>query len=142
EFDKAPVEPGLGTVIEVIANLGKPAVAAIQGAALGGGLELPLGCTARVASPNARLGLPEIKLGLIPGAGGTQRLPHLAGAVQAFEIMLKGDPISARRAHELGLAEIAEGDLIAAAKAKALDLASRPKEGEAQSKLAGGARPD
>jgi 3-hydroxyacyl-CoA dehydrogenase len=142
EFDKAPVEPGLGTVIEAVANLGKPAVAAIQGASLGGGLELPLGCTARVAGPNARLGLPEIKLGLIPGAGGTQRLPHLAGAAQAFEMMLKGDPISARRAQEVGLAdEIAEGDLIAAAKAKALGLASGPK-GEAQSKLAGGAGRD
>jgi 3-hydroxyacyl-CoA dehydrogenase len=139
EFDKAPVEPGLGTVIEAIANLGKPSVAAIQGAALGGGLELALGCTARIAGPNARLGLPEIKLGLIPGAGGTQRLPHLAGAAQAFEIMVKGDPVSAQRAYELGLAdEIAEVDLIAAAMAKALDLASRPKGG-VQSKLTGGA---
>jgi 3-hydroxyacyl-CoA dehydrogenase len=137
EFDQAPAEPGLGTVIETLANLGKPAVAAIQGAALGGGLELPLGCSARVAGPNAKLGLPEIKLGLIPGAGGTQRLPHLIGAAPAFEMMLKGDPISAQRGHELGLVdEIAGGDLIAAAKAKALDLASKPKAG-AQSKLAG-----
>jgi 3-hydroxyacyl-CoA dehydrogenase len=143
EFDKAPIEPGLGTVIEAISALGKPAAAAIQGAALGGGLELPLGCTVRVAGPNARLGLPEIKLGLIPGAGGTQRLPHLIGAAQAFEIMLKGDPISARRAHELGLIdEIAEGDLIAAAKTRALDLASKPKEGGVQNKLAGGAGRD
>jgi 3-hydroxyacyl-CoA dehydrogenase len=142
EFDQAPIEPGLGTVIEAIANSGKPAVAAIQGAALGGGLELPLGCSARVAGPNARLGLPEIKLGLIPGAGGTQRLPHLVGAVQALEIMLKGDPVSARRANELGLVDqIAEGDLIAAAKAKALELASTPKGG-AQSKLSGGSSRD
>jgi 3-hydroxyacyl-CoA dehydrogenase len=137
EFDQAPKEPSLGTVIEAIADLGKPAVAALQGAALGGGLELPLGCTARVAGPNAKLGLPEIKLGLIPGAGGTQRLPHLIGAAPAFEMMLKGDPISARRAHELGLVdEIAEGDLIAAAKAKALDIASKPEAG-VQSKLTG-----
>jgi 3-hydroxyacyl-CoA dehydrogenase len=138
EFDQAPVEPGLGTIIEAIANLGKPSVAAIQGAALGGGLELALGCSARVAGPNARLGLPEIKLGFIPGAGGTQRLPRLIGAAEAFEIMLKGDPISARRGHELGLVdEAGEGDLIAAAKTKALELAARPK-GEAQNKLAGG----
>jgi 3-hydroxyacyl-CoA dehydrogenase len=138
EFDQAPVEPGLGTVIEAIASLGKPSVAAIQGAALGGGLELALGCSARIAGPSARLGLPEIKLGFIPGAGGTQRLPRLIGAAEAFEIMLKGDPISAQRGRELGLAgEIAEGDLIGAAKAKALQLAAHPK-GEARSKLAGG----
>src|SRR5271166_4693917 len=77
EFDKAPVSPALPDIIEAISALGKPVIAAIQGAALGGGLELALGCTARVARVGARLGLPEIKLGFIPGAGGTQRLPRL-----------------------------------------------------------------
>ncbi len=126
EFDRVAVEPSLPDLIEALSQLSKPAVAAIQGAALGGGLELALGCAARVASAQARLGLPEIKLGLIPGAGGTQRLARLIGAVPAFDLMLKGDPIPARQALELGLVdEIAEGDVVAAAKAKALDLASQ-----------------
>jgi 3-hydroxyacyl-CoA dehydrogenase len=124
EFDRAPVPPVLPDIIEAISALGKPVVAAIQGAALGGGLELALGCTARIAKAGARLGLPEIKLGFIPGAGGTQRLPRLIGAAPAFGMMVKGDPVPAHRALELGLVdEIAEGDLIAAAKAKALSLA-------------------
>ncbi|MGA7329811.1 MAG: 3-hydroxyacyl-CoA dehydrogenase NAD-binding domain-containing protein [Rhodomicrobium sp.] len=127
EFDRAPVRPILSDLIEAISALGKPVVAAIQGNALGGGLELPLGCSGRVATTNARLGLPEIKLGLIPGAGGTQRLPRLIGAVPAFDMMLKGDPIPANRALELGLIdEIAEGDLIKAAKNRALALSSQP----------------
>jgi 3-hydroxyacyl-CoA dehydrogenase len=126
EFDRPPVAPILADVIEAVSTLGKPVVAAIQGTALGGAVELALACAARVVSPGARLGLPEVKLGLIPGAGGTQRLPRAIGAAPAFAMMLKGDPISAAKALELGLVEgIAEGDLIAAAKAKALDLASR-----------------
>jgi 3-hydroxyacyl-CoA dehydrogenase len=124
EFDKPPVPPVLPDIIEAISALGKPVVAAIQGAALGGGLELALGCTARVAKAGARLGLPEIKLGFIPGAGGTQRLPRLIGAAPAFDMMVKGDPVPAHRALELGLVdEIVEGDLIAAAEEKALSLA-------------------
>ncbi len=126
EFDQPPVPPNLLDVIEAVAALGKPVVAAIQGAALGGGLELALGCTARAANESARLGLPEIKLGLIPGAGGTQRLPRLIGAAPAFDIMVKGDPVTARRALELGLVdEITDGDLIWAAKAIALYFASQ-----------------
>ena len=129
EFDRPPVAPILADVIAAAATLGKPVVAAIQGTALGGAVELALACTARIASPNAKLGLPEIKLGLIPGAGGTQRLTRAIGAAPAFEMMLKGDPVSAARALELDLIDgITEGDLIAAAKAKALDLASRQRQ--------------
>ncbi len=137
EFDHPPAAPILAEVIAAVATLGKPVIAAIQGTALGGAIELALACTARIASPSAKLGLPEIKLGVIPGAGGTQRLPRATGAAPAFEIMLKGDPIAATKALELGLIEgIAEEDLIAAAKTKALGLASRPAPAGGQGKLA------
>jgi 3-hydroxyacyl-CoA dehydrogenase len=127
EFDCPPVAPILADVIAAVSTLGKPVVVAIQGTALGGSVELALACTARIAGPNAKLGLPEIKLGLIPGAGGTQRLPRAIGAAPAFDMMVKADPISARQAVEVGLIEeIAEGNLVAAAKTKALELASRP----------------
>jgi 3-hydroxyacyl-CoA dehydrogenase len=125
EFDKAPVSPSLTEVISELGKLGKPTVAAIHGSAFGGGFELPLGCDARVATATAKVGLPEIKLGIIPGAGGTQRLPHLIGAKPAFEIMQKGDPVPAKQALELGMIDaIADGDLLSAAKAKALSLIS------------------
>ena len=75
----------------------KPVVAAMHGTALGGGLELALGCHFRVAAPGTRLGLPEIKLGLMPGAGGTQRLPRLVGMEKAMAMILSGDPIGAER---------------------------------------------
>lgn len=84
-------------------TMAKPSVAAINGYALGGGLELALCCTLRVASPNARLGLPEIKLGLLPGYGGTQRLPRLIGKGRALELMLTGEPVDAAEAHRIGL---------------------------------------
>ncbi|MFG1418256.1 3-hydroxyacyl-CoA dehydrogenase NAD-binding domain-containing protein [Xanthobacter sp. V0B-10] len=125
EFGKPPVPPALPDVVAAIEDCPKPVVAAINGPALGGGLELALACHARVVAPAARLGLPEIRLGLIPGAGGTQRLPRLIGAAPAFAIMLSGDPVSAQKARDIGLAdEIAEGDLIAAASAAALRLAA------------------
>src|SRR5207248_260184 len=79
EFDKPPQPPSLTDLIAVLEGTPKPTVAALFGTALGGGLELALGCHFRVAAPNARLGQPEIKLGLIPGGGGTQRLPRLVG---------------------------------------------------------------
>ena len=92
----------------------KPTIAAVHGTPLGGGLELTMGCHFRVAAPCTRLGLPEIKLGLIPGAGGTQRLPRLVGIEKALPMILSGDPIPAKDALAAGLVdEIIEGDLVA-----------------------------
>jgi 3-hydroxyacyl-CoA dehydrogenase len=103
-------------------------VAAIHGTALGGGLELALGCHYRVGDPSARLGQPEIKLGLLPGAGGTQRLPRLIGLGPALDMILKGDPVGAERAHQLGLLdEVIEGDLVAGAIAFAMRLADEAR---------------
>ncbi len=124
EFGKPPQPPALPDLLRTIEDSAKPVVAAVNGLALGGGLELALASHARILSPAAKLGLPEIKLGLIPGAGGTQRLPRLAGPVAAFGMMLDGEPITAETALGLGIADaIAPGDLIAAACAKALELA-------------------
>ncbi len=116
EFGKPPVAPLLPDVLDAIARSRKPVVAAIQGVALGGGLEVALACQGRVALASAKLGLPEIKLGLIPGAGGTQRLPRLIGAAKAFPMMLSGEPITAGQALEYGLLdEVVSGDVVAAA---------------------------
>jgi enoyl-CoA hydratase len=82
---------------------GKPSVAAVNGFALGGGLELAMACTVRFASENARLGQPEVKLGIIPGYGGTQRLPRLVGRGRAMELLLSGEPVTAAEAHRIGL---------------------------------------
>lgn len=90
-------------VFSQIESMAKPVIAAINGYALGGGLELAMACHLRLASDNARLGLPELKLGIIPGNGGTQRLPRLVGKGRALEIMLTGEPISAAEAHRIGL---------------------------------------
>ncbi len=86
-----------------VANCHKPVLAAINGFALGGGCELAMACHLRIASENAKLGLPEVSLGLIPGFGGTQRLPQLVGAGKAFEMMMTGDMIDAQEAHRIGL---------------------------------------
>jgi enoyl-CoA hydratase len=83
--------------------MGKPSIAAVNGFALGGGMELAMACTIRVASENARLGQPEVKLGIIAGYGGTQRLPQLIGRGRALELLLTGDQIDAREAHRIGL---------------------------------------
>lgn len=116
EFGKPPASPSLPDVLDAIEGSNKPVVAAIQGVALGGGLEVALACHARVALPAAKLGLPEIKLGIIPGAGGTQRLPRLIGAAKAFPMMLSGEPISAGKALEYGLLdEVVSSDVVAAA---------------------------
>ncbi len=93
----------------------KPSVAAVNGLALGGGLELAMACTVRFASPHARLGLPEIKLGFLPEYGGTQRLPRLMGRGCALELLLAGDPIDAAEAHRTGLVNtvVPQADLLA-----------------------------
>jgi enoyl-CoA hydratase len=90
-------------IMDLIENLGKPVVAAVNGFALGGGCETALACTIRIASENAKFGLPEVKLGIIPGYGGTQRLPRLVGRGQALRMILTGDMISAQEAYRIGL---------------------------------------
>src|SRR3954454_2238058 len=87
----------------LLETCGKPSVAAVNGFALGGGLELAMACTVRFASDNAKLGQPEVKLGITPGYGGTQRLPRLVGRGRALELLLSGDPITAAEAHRIGL---------------------------------------
>jgi enoyl-CoA hydratase len=104
-------------ILDLIEHLGKPVIAAVNGYALGGGCELALACTIRIASENARLGQPEVKLGLIPGYAGTQRLPRLVGRGRALEMVLSGEPVSAAEAYRIGLVNqvVSAQDLIAAA---------------------------
>jgi enoyl-CoA hydratase len=90
-------------VLDLIETMGKPVIAAINGYALGGGCELAMACTIRIAADTARIGQPEINLGIIPGYAGTQRLARLVGRGRALEILLTGDPIAAQEAHRLGL---------------------------------------
>ncbi len=103
EFDGVRQEPLNPTIIAAMEQAAKPVVAAIHGHALGGGLELAMGCHFRIATPEARLGQPEVKIGLTPGAGGTQRLPRLVGLKLALEMIVGGDPIDAKTAQEHGL---------------------------------------
>ena len=116
-FDLPRAEaPDLRGFISRLDAFPKPTVAAIHGTALGGGFEVALACNYRVAVPDAKVGLPEVKLGVLPGAGGTQRLPRLVGAEKALDMMLSGNPISAQAAQKLGLIdEIVDGDLKAGA---------------------------
>jgi enoyl-CoA hydratase len=101
-------------LMALIQNFEKPVIAAVNGFALGGGMELALGCHLRIASNNARLGLPEIKLGIMPGFGGTQRLLRLAGTTRALEMALTGEPITAERAEQLGIVNrVVEPDALA-----------------------------
>jgi 3-hydroxyacyl-CoA dehydrogenase len=112
EFGKPPQSPGLSEVIGAIEAMPKPVVAALHGTALGGGFELALACHFRVAVAGARVGLPEVKLGLLPGAGGTQRLPRLIGPEKALKMIVTGDPVGAHEALEDGIVdEIVDGDL-------------------------------
>lgn len=102
-------------VLDLIENLGKPVIACINGFALGGGCEIAMACTMRLASENAKLGQPEVKLGLIPGYGGTQRLPRLVGTGLAQQILLTGEMISAQEAYRIGLVnEIVPADRLIA----------------------------
>lgn len=112
EFGKPMQQPDLRAIVETLETIAKPTVAAIHGTALGGGLELALGCHFRVADAGAKLGLPEVKLGLLPGGGGTVRLPRLVGAMKALKMIVSGAPIGAAEAHEAGLVDaVFEGDL-------------------------------
>src|SRR5438552_826175 len=115
EFGKPPADPSLHSVLDLIEGCLKPVVAASHGTALGGGLEVALACHYRVGVKAARFGLPEVKLGLLPGAGGTQRLPRVVGAPKALQMIVSGDPIGADEALAHGLIdEVVEGDLAAA----------------------------
>jgi len=105
EFGKPPVGPSLPEVIDAIEASKKPVIAAIHGTALGGGLEVALGCHYRIAIASAKLGLPEVKLGILPGAGGTQRLPRVVGVEAALPMIVKGDPIPAAAAERIGLVD-------------------------------------
>ena len=116
EFGKPRQPPSLTEVFDAIEGYPGIVVAAIHGSALGGGLELALACHARVAAPTAQVGLPEVKRGFVPGAGGTQRLPRMIGAEEAAKIIVSGDPIAATKAQKLGFVDaIVEGDLEAGA---------------------------
>jgi 3-hydroxyacyl-CoA dehydrogenase len=127
EFGKPPRGPDFNAVLNSIEAASKPVVAAIHGTALGGGLETALVCHYRVAVPSAKLGVPEVKLGLLPGAGGTQRLPRVVGVEAAATMVSTGDPLPAAKAKELGLVDELAGedslaaDAIAFARAKIAD---------------------
>jgi len=127
EFNKPRNKPDLPDVNDRQDSMSKPLVAAIGGFALGGGLELALACHYRVAAPKAQLGLPEVKLGILPGSGGTQRLPRIVPMADAVQMMTSGNPIPAEKAKPLGLVdEIAQGDLLEAAIAFAKSKVGKP----------------
>jgi 3-hydroxyacyl-CoA dehydrogenase len=136
---KAFQEPMLPQVVDIIENCTKPVVAAIHGTAFGGGLEVALACHYRVAVTSAKLGVPEVKLGLLPGAGGTQRLPRVAGVRKALEMAATGNPIGAKEAYECGLVDrLIEGDLEQHAVAYAdevKEVRPAPKSSERDDKL-------
>lgn len=137
EFGKAPVGPSLPEALDKLEASDKPVVAAIHGTALGGGCEVALACHYRVAVPSAKLGLPEVKLGLIPGAAGTQRLPRVVGVENALPMVVGGDPISAKKAQAIGLVDeivgedSLEADAIAFARSKIGQPVQRSSEGTA-----------
>jgi 3-hydroxyacyl-CoA dehydrogenase len=124
----ALAEPNLQTVIDVVESSQKPVLAAIGGACMGGGLELALGCHYRVALPDAQIALPEVKLGILPGAGGTQRLPRVVGVETALNMIVSGATIPAQMLKETALFDqIVEGDLLKAALAYAQSIATEKK---------------
>ncbi|MEQ1688953.1 MAG: enoyl-CoA hydratase-related protein, partial [Sphingopyxis sp.] len=110
EFGKPPKGPDFNALLNSIEAAPKPVVAAIHGTALGGGLETTLVCHYRVAVPSAKLGVPEVKLGLLPGAGGTQRLPRIVGVAMAAQMTSSGEPLSAKAAFEAGLVDRMAGE--------------------------------
>ena len=118
---------GLNEVLDKVENCAKPIVAAIEGHAFGGGLETAMACHYRIAAVSAQVGQPECKLGIIPGAGGTQRLPRLCGVAKAAELCAFGDPVKAKEAFALGIVDqIVDGDMLPAAVAFARDAATKP----------------
>ncbi|CAH8356645.1 unnamed protein product [Eruca vesicaria subsp. sativa] len=128
---KAP-KPGyisIDIITDLLEAARKPSVAAIDGLALGGGLELSMACHARISAPGAQLGLPELQLGVIPGFGGTQRLPRLVGLTKALEMILTSKPVKAEQGHSLGLVDavVPPAELLNAARRWALDIAERRK---------------
>jgi 3-hydroxyacyl-CoA dehydrogenase len=126
EFDRPPEPPLLPELIARIETARKPWIAAVNGMALGGGAEIALGCRYRVAAPAARFALPEVNLGIIPGAGGTQRLPRLIGIQAAIPVVAEGKDIDAARAQALGLVDrVIEGDLVDSAVAFAREVLQR-----------------
>ncbi|TGP22113.1 MULTISPECIES: 3-hydroxyacyl-CoA dehydrogenase NAD-binding domain-containing protein [unclassified Mesorhizobium] len=126
EFGKPVEQPELRAIVALLETIAKPTVAAIHGTALGGGLELALGCHFRVADQGARLGLPEVKLGLLPGGGGTVRLPRLVGAAKALGMIVSGAPISADEAKAASLVDaVFDGDLLAEVIRSADEMADR-----------------
>ncbi|MGX7952884.1 3-hydroxyacyl-CoA dehydrogenase NAD-binding domain-containing protein [Tsuneonella sp. HG249] len=135
EFGKPPQGPSLPETLDAMEASEKPVVAAIHGTALGGGCEVALACHYRVAVPSAKMGLPEVKLGLIPGAAGTQRLPRLVGAEAALPLVVGGDPIPAKKAQAIGLVDAIvgedslESDAVAFARSKVGQPVPRASEG-------------
>src|SRR5438874_9511608 len=129
EFGKPRARPDLWEVNEAQDAMKKPLVAAITGFALGGGLELALACHYRIATPKAQLGLPEVKLGILPGSGGTQRLPRIIPVAKAVQMMTTGNPISSEEALQLGLVDeiVQGGDFLAAAVVYANKLVAERK---------------
>jgi len=136
EFGGAMQDPNLRQVISAIEDMPVPVVAAMQGVALGGGLELALGCHARVAWPTAKMGLPEVKLGLLPGAGGTQRLPRVAGVEKALSMIVTGTPIGAADAQAAGVVDlVTDGPYPGAAVAYARTVTDRRRVRDREDKL-------
>ncbi|MBP9653534.1 MAG: enoyl-CoA hydratase/isomerase family protein, partial [Rhodocyclaceae bacterium] len=128
EFETGVQAPGYHEVLRLIEDSPVPVVAALHGTVMGGGLETAIACHYRVAEAGTKLGLPEITLGIIPGAGGTQRMPRLIGLDPALEMMLSGKPLSAAEAAKVSLVDTAvAGDVTAAAVAYARELVASGK---------------
>ncbi|KAM0988242.1 hypothetical protein ACFX13_012451 [Malus domestica] len=130
EGQKQEPKPGfisVEVITDIVEGARKPSVAAIDGLALGGGLEVAMACHARISTPTAQLGLPELQLGLIPGFGGTQRLPRLVGISKALEMMLTSKPVKGEEAHDLGLVDaiVSPDQLVSTARRWALDILER-----------------
>jgi len=127
EFGKPPLSPSLSNLMAKMDRINKPLIAAIHGTALGGGFELALCCHYRIMIEGAKVGLPEVNLGLIPGAGGTQRLPRLIGVAAALEMITSGKPISARKAFEVGIVDrICDNNLLVSATKFAKEIIGKP----------------